>query len=90
MSREIGMVPKLFRAGDEWKLRGRCAEVDPEVFFPESGHKSLDDAKRVCGRCEVQRECLEWALATDERYGVWGGVSEGDRYKMKKKRRVKA
>lgn len=91
MTRGIGMVLKSRRGGDEeWKTRGRCAETDPEVFFPESGNRSLADAQRICKKCEVRERCLEWALDTDERYGVWGGVDERERYRMRKKLSAKS
>jgi WhiB family redox-sensing transcriptional regulator len=73
--------------GQVFDRDGRCAETDPEAFFPEKGG-SATDAKKVCARCEVQQACLEWALTTDERYGVWGGHSERERRKLKKKRSV--
>jgi WhiB family redox-sensing transcriptional regulator len=60
---------------------GLCAQTDPEAFFPEQGG-STREAKRVCGRCEVQPECLEYALDTRQRYGVWGGLSERERRKL--------
>lgn len=83
------MMPKLRRKGDGWKAQGRCAETDPEVFFPETGKNTLRDAQRVCKGCEVKDRCLEWALAADERYGVWGGVGERERERMRKRGRVK-
>lgn len=61
-----------------WRDLARCAEVDPEVFFPEKG-KSAKPAKRICSRCEVRVECLEFALANRENYGVFGGLSEKER-----------
>ncbi|AOT26042.1 WhiB family transcription factor [Mycobacterium phage Kersh] len=61
-----------------WRDLARCAEVDPEVFFPEKGG-SAKPAKRICSRCEVADECLEWALANRENYGVFGGLSERER-----------
>lgn len=55
-----------------------CAEVDPELFFPEQ-HTRGSAAKLLCGRCLAREECLAWALAHDERYGVWGGLSPEER-----------
>ncbi|AXH69480.1 WhiB family transcription factor [Mycobacterium phage Mantra] len=60
-----------------WRDLARCAEVDPEVFFPEKG-KSAKPAKRICSRCEVRVECLEFALANRENYGVFGGCRSGN------------
>jgi WhiB family transcriptional regulator, redox-sensing transcriptional regulator len=61
-----------------WQARGRCAEIDPELFFPEKGC-SATQAKRICAQCEVRAECLAWALANPEVQGVWGGLSEKQR-----------
>jgi len=61
-----------------WHDLARCAETDPEMFFPEKG-ESVRPAKRVCAGCEVQAECLQDALDRGERFGVWGGLSERER-----------
>ena len=58
-----------------WQERALCAQTDPEAFFPEKGG-STREAKRVCLSCDVRSECLEYALAHDERFGIWGGLSE--------------
>ena len=74
--------------GDEgelsWQERSLCAQTDPEAFFPEKGG-STREAKKVCVGCEVRAECLEYALANDERFGIWGGLSERERRKLKKR-----
>ena len=66
-----------------WQERALCAQTDPEAFFPEKGG-STREAKRVCVSCEVRSECLEYALANDERFGIWGGLSERERRRLKK------
>lgn len=58
-----------------WQDLALCREVDPDLFFPEKG-ESTQDAKRICARCDVRAECLEYALDNDERYGVFGGLSQ--------------
>ena len=68
---------------------GACRGVDPEVFFPEQG-MSLEPAKRVCADCAVRDECLEFALANRERFGVWGGPSERERRRLRRARRQAA
>ena len=67
-----------------WQERALCAQTDPEAFFPEKGG-STREAKRVCATCEVREECLEYALANDERFGIWGGLSERERRKLKRR-----
>ncbi|MGN6331516.1 MAG: WhiB family transcriptional regulator [Motilibacteraceae bacterium] len=67
-----------------WQERALCAQTDPEAFFPEKGG-STREAKRVCLGCEVRAECLEYALLNDERFGIWGGLSERERRRIKKR-----
>lgn len=69
---------------DDWQSRALCAQTDPEAFFPEKGG-STKEAKRVCLTCEVRQDCLEYSLFNDERFGVWGGLSERERRKLKKR-----
>ncbi|SHJ15165.1 WhiB family transcriptional regulator, redox-sensing transcriptional regulator [Tessaracoccus bendigoensis DSM 12906] len=65
-----------------WQADALCAQTDPEAFFPEKGG-STREAKRVCQGCTVRTECLEFALAQDERFGIWGGLSERERRKLR-------
>ena len=67
-----------------WQTDSLCAQTDPEAFFPEKGG-STRDAKRICSSCEVRSQCLEYALENDERFGIWGGLSERERRKLKKR-----
>jgi WhiB family transcriptional regulator, redox-sensing transcriptional regulator len=68
---------------EQWQERALCAQTDPEAFFPEKGG-STREAKRICMGCEVRAECLEYALAHDERFGIWGGLSERERRRLKR------
>jgi WhiB family redox-sensing transcriptional regulator len=78
------LLGSLFGEQDEgdWQDQGLCAEVDPDTWFPEKGG-SVREAKQVCARCPVRAECLEYALAHDERFGVWGGLSETERRRLR-------
>lgn len=67
-----------------WQSDSLCAQTDPEAFFPEKGG-STRDAKKICASCEVRSQCLEYALANDERFGIWGGLSERERRKLRKR-----
>lgn len=68
---------------ERWQDRALCAQTDPEAFFPEKGG-STREAKKICQRCSVRTECLEYALANDERFGIWGGMSERERRRLKR------
>ena len=85
-AQELGVLTELYDPTDEqdWQERALCAQTDPEAFFPEKGG-STREAKRICLGCEVRSECLEYALAHDERFGIWGGLSERERRKLKKR-----
>lgn len=62
----------------DFMRNGLCAQTDPEEFFPEQGGSSKT-AKSICARCDVRPDCLAYALATDQRHGIWGGTSERER-----------
>ena len=79
--------PVLIELGEgvpEWQEQALCAQTDPEAFFPEKGG-STREAKRICSGCEVRAECLTYALAHDERFGIWGGLSERERRRVKRR-----
>lgn len=71
-------------SGLSWQADALCAQTDPEAFFPEKGG-STRDAKKICTTCEVKSECLEYALQNDERFGIWGGLSERERRKLRRR-----
>ena len=77
------MEPAEEPADSDWQERALCAQTDPEAFFPEKGG-STREAKRICLGCEVKDACLESALANDERFGIWGGLSERERRRLKR------
>jgi WhiB family transcriptional regulator, redox-sensing transcriptional regulator len=76
--------------GDEpaekrWQERANCLGVDPDLFFPERG-ASTREAKGVCNGCEVRIDCLEYALDHGEKFGIWGGMSERERRRLRRQR----
>lgn len=76
----------------DWVQRAKCKDEDPELFFPigTSGPalEQIERARAVCMQCEVREECLEWALASGQDAGVWGGTSEEERKAMRRTRRL--
>lgn len=68
-----------------WQLKANCLGVDPDLFFPERG-ASTKEAKAVCRGCVVREDCLEYALANGEKFGIWGGLSERERRKIRRQR----
>jgi WhiB family redox-sensing transcriptional regulator len=71
--------------GRRWQERANCLGVDPDLFFPERG-ASTREAKAVCRSCEVRAECLEYALDHGEKFGIWGGLSERERRRVRRQR----
>ena len=71
--------------GRRWQERANCLGVDPDLFFPERG-ASTREAKGVCRGCEVRGECLEYALDHGEKFGIWGGLSERERRRVRRQR----
>src|ERR1700704_4820116 len=78
------VVMDLLGNAPEWQERALCSQTDPEAFFPEKGG-STREAKQICSSCEVRSECLEYALLHDERFGIWGGLSERERRRIKRR-----
>jgi len=62
-----------------------CVGTDPELFFPPPGVPAAA-AKQVCAGCLVRQLCLEWAVETEQRFGVWGGMSPVERQVVKRGR----
>jgi WhiB family redox-sensing transcriptional regulator len=65
-----------------WEAKALCAEVDPELFFPEVGSHSRG-AKSVCKSCEVTEQCLTMALGDPHLSGVWGGTTDRERTRIR-------
>jgi WhiB family transcriptional regulator, redox-sensing transcriptional regulator len=66
-----------------WYEQAACLQANADCFFPEKGG-STREAKRICSTCTVRLECLHYALANDERFGIWGGLSERERRRLKR------
>ncbi len=70
----------------EWRLRAACLKYPSVLFFgvddsetPVERRAREERAKEICAQCEVRQECLDYALATKEPYGIWGGLTEIER-----------
>lgn len=72
-----------------WQDYSNCRGADADLFFPERG-ASTRKAKAICNACEVQTECLEFAITQSEKFGIWGGLSERERRKIRKERSIAA
>ena len=65
------------QAGDRhWRAHAACADHYPDLWFPERGEWDIAKAaRRICHTCPVRRECVDQAFRTDERFGIWGGLT---------------
>ena len=73
---------------DDWRDVALCRDTDPDLFFPVGttgpAIEQIENAKAVCRQCEAQAPCLEYALASNQDSGVWGGTSEEERRKLRR------
>lgn len=70
-----------------WQDLAHCRGANPDLFFPERG-ASTRTAKGICRECAVQPECLEFAIVSSEKFGIWGGMSERERRKIRRQRAI--
>jgi WhiB family redox-sensing transcriptional regulator len=68
-----------------WRQRANCVGLDPNLFFPVRG-SSTREAKEVCRGCVVRGECLDYSLSSHEKFGIWGGLSERERRRIRRAR----
>jgi WhiB family transcriptional regulator, redox-sensing transcriptional regulator len=77
------LIPVRPATERNWRLRAACRFIDPELFFPISNSgpslNQVTRAKAVCAACEVQSECLAFAVRTRQKHGIWGGTTKDER-----------
>ncbi len=72
--------------GADWRSKAQCQTSDPEIFFPQhTTQEAIARAKKVCGRCTVREACLQYALENGENFGIWGGMTEGERRALRRR-----
>ncbi|HSL25075.1 MAG TPA: WhiB family transcriptional regulator [Acidimicrobiia bacterium] len=85
------MIGKLIEAlaMDElsWQDYANCRGADADLFFPERG-ASTRKAKSICNACDVKGDCLDYAIFNGEKFGIWGGMSERERRRVRRQRGV--
>ena len=72
-----------------WTVDAACADADPSVFFVDHGRPATE-AKQMCAGCPVRAECLDFALESHERFGIWGGLTDKERRVEARRRRQAA
>lgn len=79
------MIPHDLDEDLSWQEQANCLGVEPDLFFPERG-ASTREAREVCRGCVVREQCLAYALRHSEKYGIWGGLSERERRRIRRER----
>jgi WhiB family redox-sensing transcriptional regulator len=87
---QAGHAVLLPRQPIDWQQDALCREVSPEIFYPTAGNGRARQAKDICHACPAITECREYSLANNEKWGVWGGLSEHDRRELRRTRRAGA
>lgn len=67
----------------QWQSDARCSQADAHAFYPEQGASAVE-AKMICRACTVRDQCLDYAMAHNERHGVWGGMTDPERQRLKR------
>ena len=77
------------RSDHDWRRHAACSQVDPNLFFPVGvtgpAVPQIDEAKQVCAHCPVRMACLDFAILTNQQYGVWGGCTEDERRAIRRR-----
>lgn len=78
-----GLVDHAYRPLDNWRALAACRGMDTDLFYPEGRGRALrmreEIAKQICAECPVLRDCRQEAAEIPEHYGIWGGLTEGER-----------
>ncbi len=82
---ELKIIDELIGGMPSWTEEANCKGADADLFFPERG-ASTRKAKAICRACTVQESCLEYAVEQSEKFGIWGGLSERERRRIKRQR----
>ena len=89
MSTSIAVAEPASDGRPNWRRDAACGDADPELFFPDGDIRSAryqaKAAKLICRGCPVSASCLNWALASGHEHGIWGGLTEDERRKLRRR-----
>jgi WhiB family transcriptional regulator, redox-sensing transcriptional regulator len=78
----------MIKYGTEWRAQGACLNADPDMFFPvavgTAASTQASRALRICHDCPVRQPCLDFALRSGEKDGIWGGTTPEDRVRARR------
>ena len=91
MSTSTGAAGQDHARLPDWRDAAACRDADPELFFPDrdirSARAQVKTAKLMCRGCPVTATCLNWALASGQEAGIWGGLTEDERHRLQRRGR---
>jgi WhiB family transcriptional regulator, redox-sensing transcriptional regulator len=86
----VALTVDHFETVIDWRNDAACRDTDPDLFFPVGttgpAVEQIASAKQVCFECPCRQACLDFALATNQDSGIWGGTSEEERRAMRRAR----
>ena len=78
----------MWEPTEGWRNDAACGGAESALFFPTGEEASLAEAaKSICGVCPVADECLQYALATNQSEGIWGGMTGSERRRLRRRLR---
>lgn len=87
LSKDIPIINIRPLPGRAWVKQAACAGQDPELFFAEHATGSYTEARTICATCPVTAECLAWAVNTNTKFGLWGGLTPHQRQHLRRRSR---
>ena len=87
LARDIPVINVRNLPNRDWTRQAACRGYDPDLFFAEHATGSYNEARAICQACPVRQECLDWAVATCTKYGLWGGLAPHQRAHLRRRRR---
>ena len=87
MRRRGPQIDVIEPADHSWQLDAACIGMSSSIFFPTQGDARWRQAKAVCRGCVVREECGEYALVNNIKHGIYGGMSERERRRIRRERR---
>lgn len=88
MTHYNGSIPETPRKPD-WRSQSACRDQNPDLFAPDGTAgkwvQVIADAKAICNRCPVRPTCLQWALDTRQEFGILGGLTEDERWNLRRR-----
>ena len=81
LEHQTQIIPIPITEERPWVVFSACRDKDPDLFFPDA-RSDTKEALAICASCPVRVDCLEYAIETDVRFGVWGGLTDKQRRRL--------